>query len=93
MSWHSYRASKAALNQVIRCLSIELSAKSPLPIGVGLHPGPVDTARAGPYKSNVPPDKLFTPEQSASRLLAVMDRLEQAQTGRVYDWAGREIDA
>jgi NAD(P)-dependent dehydrogenase (short-subunit alcohol dehydrogenase family) len=91
--WYSYRASKAALNQLIRCLSIELSLKRPLAICVGLHPGTVDTDLSKPYQGGVPDDKLFAPEQSALRLLSVLDGLTPAQSGRVYDWAGAEIQA
>jgi len=59
--WHSYRASKAALNQLIRCFSIELVAKRPLAICVGLHPGTVDTDLSKPYQAGVTKDKLFAP--------------------------------
>ncbi len=91
--WHSYRASKAALNQLIRCFSIELSQKRPLAICVGLHPGTVDTDLSKPYQGGVPDDKLFAPEQSALRLLGVLDGLTPAESGRVYDWAGVEVPA
>jgi NAD(P)-dependent dehydrogenase (short-subunit alcohol dehydrogenase family) len=91
--WHSYRASKAALNQLIRCFSIELSSKRPQAICVGLHPGTVDTDLSKPYQAGVPYDKLFAPEESARRLLGVLDALTPAQSGRVYDWAGAEIQA
>lgn len=91
--WHSYRASKAALNQLIRCFSIELSSKRPQAICVGLHPGTVDTDLSKPYQAGVPDDKLFTPEESARPLLGVLDGLTPAQSGRVYDWAGAEIQA
>lgn len=91
--WHSYRASKAALNQLIRCFSIELSMKTPLAVCVGLHPGTVDTSLSKPYQGGVPSDRLFAPEQSALRLLTVLDGLTPAQSGRVYDWAGLEVKA
>jgi NAD(P)-dependent dehydrogenase (short-subunit alcohol dehydrogenase family) len=91
--WYSYRASKAALNQLIRCFSIELCPKRPLAICVGLHPGTVDTALSKPYQGGVPEEGLFTPERSALRLLEVLDGLTPAQSGRVYDWAGVEIQA
>ena len=91
--WHSYRASKAALNQLIRCFSIELAVNRPHALCVGLHPGTVDTALSKPYQAAVPNDRLFTAKQSASRLLGVLDGLTPAQSGRVYDWAGVEIEA
>ena len=89
--WHSYRASKAALNQIIRCLSIELAAKRRHAICVGLHPGTVDTALSRPFQASVAAGRLFTAEQSAAYLLRVIDGLTTAQSGRVFDWAGKEI--
>jgi NAD(P)-dependent dehydrogenase (short-subunit alcohol dehydrogenase family) len=91
--WYSYRASKAALNQIIRCLSIELASKRPQAICVGLHPGTVDTRLSLPFQTHVARDRLFTPDQSAAHLLTVIDQLTSAQTGRVFDWAGKEIPA
>ena len=90
--WHSYRASKAALNQLIRCFSIELSTKRPQAICVSLHPGTVDTGLSKPYQSGVPEGNLFTPAESARRLLGVLDVLTPAQSGRVFDWVGKEIE-
>lgn len=89
--WHSYRASKAALNQLIRCFSIELSSKRPQAICVGLHPGTVDTDLSKPYQAFVPDGHLLAPEESARRLLGVIDGLTPAQSGRVFDWAGIEV--
>ena len=91
--WYSYRASKAALNQLIRCFSIELAAKRPQAICVGLHPGTVDTALSKPYQAGVPDGKLFAGHQAALHLLGVLDSLKPVQSGRVYDWAGVEIQA
>ncbi len=91
--WHSYRASKAALNQLIRCFGVELALKRPLAVCIGLHPGTVDTDLSKPYQGGVPGDKLFTPELSALHLLNVLEGLTPSQSGRVYDWAGVEIQA
>ncbi len=89
--WYSYRASKAALNQIIRCLAIELAPKRPQAICVGLHPGTVDTALSKPFQGNVADTRLFTTDQSAAHLLNVIAALTPAQSGRVFDWAGQEI--
>jgi NAD(P)-dependent dehydrogenase (short-subunit alcohol dehydrogenase family) len=91
--WHSYRASKAALNQLIRCFSIELAVTRPQAICVGLHPGTVDTALSEPYQAGVPDGKLFTTHQAAHYLHGVLDSLMPDQSGRAYDWAGVEIQA
>jgi NAD(P)-dependent dehydrogenase (short-subunit alcohol dehydrogenase family) len=91
--WYSYRASKAALNQIVRCLSIELASQRPLAICVGLHPGTVASALSKPFQANVADGKLFTADQSARYLLTVIDGLQPAQSGRVFDWAGTEVPA
>lgn len=91
--WVGYRASKAALNQIIRTLSIELARTAPSTILVGLHPGTVDTPLSEPFQRNVAPEKLFTPAQSAAALLAVIDGLSSVDSGHVFDWKGELIPA
>ncbi len=89
--WHAYRASKAALNMLIKNYAIELSRKSREFIAVGLHPGTVDTPLSKPFQKNVPSQQLFTPEHSARCLLDVLSKLTPADSGKVVDWAGMEI--
>jgi NAD(P)-dependent dehydrogenase (short-subunit alcohol dehydrogenase family) len=89
--WHSYRASKAALNQIIRTLSIEWTMKNHDSLCVALHPGTVATALSQPFQSNVQADKLFTPEKSARCLLGVIDELDGADTGGFFAWDGSKI--
>jgi len=91
--WHAYRASKAALNMLIRNYGIELARVNPGFIAVGLHPGTVDTHLSKPFQRNVPDTQLFTPAQSAGRLLTVIDGLTPADSGKCFDWAGREVPA
>jgi NAD(P)-dependent dehydrogenase (short-subunit alcohol dehydrogenase family) len=89
--WHSYRASKAALNMLIRNLAIEFATRNPSGIVAGLHPGTVDTDLSRPFQRGVSADRLFSPEQSAARLLDVLDGLSPAQSGRLFAWDGTEI--
>lgn len=89
--WHAYRASKAALNQIVRTCSVELARKRPGALIVGLHPGTVETGLSAPFRGNVPAGKLFTPDHSAARLLEVIDALTPAVSGRCLDWQGEEI--
>lgn len=89
--WHSYRASKAALNMLIRTIAIERARQAPSSIVVGLHPGTVNTALSAPFQGNVAPGQLFTPERAALQLLDVLDSLTPAQTGRLLAWDGSEI--
>lgn len=89
--WHAYRASKAALNMLMRNFAIELRQRNPRAVCVALHPGTVDTRMSRPFQSAVPTDKLFTPERSARALLTVLDRLTPADSGRVWAWDGQPI--
>lgn len=89
--WHAYRASKAALNMIIRTLSIELARRNPDALCVGLHPGTVATGLSAPFRGSVPEGRLFTPEQSARHLLAVIDNLSPEDSGNVYAWDGERI--
>ncbi len=89
--WVSYRASKAALNMVIRTLAIELKRRNPEAIIAGLHPGTVDTPLSKPFQGNVPDEKLFTPAYSAQKMLAVVDALGPDDSGRVFAWDGAAI--
>ncbi|MEM7638948.1 MAG: SDR family NAD(P)-dependent oxidoreductase [Pseudomonadota bacterium] len=91
--WHAYRASKAALNMLIRNYAIEQARRNDQFIAVSLHPGTVDTALSKPFQSGVPEKQLFSPDQSASYLLSVIDALTPDQSGKAFDWAGQEIPA
>lgn len=89
--WHSYRASKAALNMIIRTLAIELARSHPGAVCVALHPGTVDTDLSRPFQDGVPSGSLTTPDIAAGRLLGVIDGLSPEQSGRLFGWDGHEI--
>lgn len=89
--WYSYRASKAALNMLVRGLAIEHRRTRPLGICVALHPGTVDTALSAPFQSGVREGGLFTPAQSAAALLAVMDGLGPEANGGFFAWDGAPV--
>ena len=89
--WHAYRASKAALNMLVRTCAVELRQRNPGALCVALHPGTVDTALSKPFQSAVDPAKLFTPPRSARALLGVLDRLTPADSGRLWAWDGQPI--
>lgn len=89
--WHSYRMSKAAANQLVRTLSIELKRKKPDAIAVALHPGTVDTGMSKPFQRNVPAERLFGPDTSAAHLWRVMDGLAVDDSGGFFDWKGDPV--
>ena len=90
--WYAYRASKAALNMVLKTLAIEIGRRFKNQIIVGLHPGTVDTGLSKPFQGNVPEGKLFTPEFSAEKLLNVIDGVSADDSGNLFDWAGKQVD-
>ena len=89
--WHAYRASKAALNMLIRNLAIELGRTHRGALCVALHPGTVDTALSGPFQDGGKASRLFTPDVAAGHLLSVIDSLKPEDSGRLFAWDGSEI--
>lgn len=89
--WYSYRASKAALNMLIKTLSIEWS-RGPQPITcVALHPGTVRTALSAPFVTGSKEGGVFSPTESATCLLDVLQTLGPADTGNFYAWDGQPV--
>ncbi len=84
--WYSYRASKAALNQVLRTAAIEVARRRPEALLLALHPGTVRTGLSAPFTA---PEQGSTPEDSAARLLAVMDGA--TETGVFLDQSGKTV--
>lgn len=89
--WHSYRASKAALNMLLKNFAIEVARTNKQAICVGLHPGTVDSGLSKPFQGNVPAEKLFTPDHAATCLLEVLDHLTPEDSGRLFAWDGARI--
>lgn len=90
--WYAYRASKAALNMIIKNAAIEVGRRNKKAIIVSLHPGTVDTSLSKPFQSNVREGKLFTPEFSAQSMLNVLQGLTAEQSGLCFAWDGEEIE-
>ena len=86
--WYSYRAAKAALNQLIHSAAIEVARSHPQGIIALVHPGTVATGFGAAYIGNHP---TVTPEVAAANVLAVLGGLTQPDTGGFFDWAGKRI--
>ena len=87
--WYGYRASKAALNQLVHTAAIELARRNRQAVCVALHPGTVDTALSKPFAKtglNVRP-----PEVAAQELLGVLNGLAPEATGGFFDHNGLSI--
>jgi len=89
--WHGYRASKAALNMLVRNLAIEERRRNDRGIVVALHPGTVDTDLSRPFQGNVPPGRLFSTDRAALQLLDVIEELKVIDSGKLFDFEGKEI--
>jgi NAD(P)-dependent dehydrogenase (short-subunit alcohol dehydrogenase family) len=89
--WVSYRASKAALNMVVKTASIELKRRQPHASIVALHPGTTATALSAPFVANVPAAQLKTPAQTALLLQQVAANLQAEHSGRLLNWDGQPL--
>ena len=89
--WYAYRASKSALNQVIKTFSIELKRTNPKAIIIGLQPGTVDSELSAPFKRSVSNNKLFSAEYSVSQLIGVIERADESSSGNLISWDGEII--
>lgn len=87
--WYGYRASKAALNQLVRTLAIEDRRRNERGIVVALHPGTVDTKLSKPFQQSG--RDLFAPGRAAVQLLDVIDGLKPQDSGKLFAWDGTEI--
>ena len=87
--WYSYRASKAALNQMVRTAAIELRRRHPEALCVALHPGTVETGLSTPFaKTGL---DVVSPALAASRLLQVIDGLTASDSGGFFNHDGTAL--
>lgn len=86
--WTSYRAAKAAQNQIVRTAAIELARKNPESICVCLHPGTVDTRLTRKYATKY---EKISPEEAADKLLKVLAKLTPNESGYQFDYDGNRI--
>lgn len=87
--WYSYRASKAALNQIVRTAAIEIARKRPSVVCLALHPGTVETKLSRPFSSN---RYTHAPFEAAQRLLDVIDNATPEQSGAFLAYDGSSLD-
>jgi NAD(P)-dependent dehydrogenase (short-subunit alcohol dehydrogenase family) len=87
--WYGYRASKAALNQIVKTASIEMTRRNKQSICVALHPGTVATSLSEPFsKAGL---NVRSPEVAAVELLNVVYSLEPSVTGGFFDYLGERL--
>ncbi|RXS41483.1 SDR family NAD(P)-dependent oxidoreductase [Idiomarina sp. 29L] len=89
--WYAYRASKAALNMLLKTASIELKRTHKRLVVAAIHPGTTDTVLSKPFQSRIPDEKLYTPELSAKRIIKVIKEIQPENTGKLWHWDGTEL--
>lgn len=89
--WYGYRASKAALNMLMKTAAIEYSRKSPQTMIALLHPGTTDTRLSQPFQQGVPPDQLFPVSRTVAQLMGIIDGLQPGDSGTFFSWDGSPL--
>ncbi|WP_339898987.1 SDR family NAD(P)-dependent oxidoreductase [Paraglaciecola polaris] len=89
--WYGYRASKAALNMLVKTAQVEYQRRAKNVAFICYHPGTVDTSLSKPFQGNVQPDKLFTSEFSVGRLLGLLASVCPEKGPYFIDWDGKAI--
>ncbi|MCW8092675.1 SDR family NAD(P)-dependent oxidoreductase [Alteromonas sp. ASW11-130] len=89
--WYGYRASKAALNQLVKTASIEYARRVKNAVLVCYQPGTVDTDLSKPFQGNVKQENLFNPNYAAKQLLTVTAKLQAPPNCYFVDWQGKAI--
>ena len=89
--WYSYRASKSALNMILKTASIEVSRRNKQAIVIGMHPGTVDSRLSRPFQRNLPEGQLLTPAKSVEQMIAVIEGLQSKDSGGLFAWSGESI--
>ena len=89
--WYSYRAAKAAQNQLFKSLSIEWGRRFPKAVVTLLHPGTVNTNLSKPFQKFVPANKLFSPEKASKFLIEIIRNQKPQDSGSFLAWDGSSI--
>lgn len=84
--WYSYRASKAALNMLLKSLALEWQHAVPRGSVAALHPGTVESPLSAPFSGRAP--RRFSPDEGAACLKRNLDALTPETSGRFWDWRG-----
>ncbi|CAN5739756.1 SDR family NAD(P)-dependent oxidoreductase [soil metagenome] len=86
--WYSYRASKAALNMLIKTAAIEIKRKQPNSVLIALHPGTVNSALSQPFKGG----EIGRPAlDAAADMLKVLDQLTPEDSGAFFSYNGTQL--
>ena len=90
--WYGYRSSKSALNMLVKNTAIEVRRSNKKASIIAIHPGTTVGALSKPFASNIDPNKYYTPEQSAQRIITVAKSVTPEQSGQFFNWDGQALD-
>lgn len=90
--WYAYRASKAAVNMLVKTSAIEYQRSLPALRFIAFHPGTTDTSLSKPFQRSVPEGKLFTPAFVAAALLARLDDAMASQPSEAAQFLAYDGD-
>ncbi|MBV2134661.1 SDR family NAD(P)-dependent oxidoreductase [Pseudomonas sp. MAP12] len=86
--WYSYRASKAALNMLLKTAAIEVRRSNPNAVLLALHPGTVNSRLSQPFRGA---EIGRAPAVAAQQMLAVIDDLGPEASGQFHAWSGERL--
>lgn len=89
--WYGYRASKSALNMLLKTAQIEYQRRSPGCNLIAYHPGTVDTTLSEPFQRNVKPEKLFSPQFTVECLFKALNSPPETPPPWYIDWQNKPI--
>ncbi len=89
--WYGYRASKAALNMLLKSAAIEYQRETKNVAFLVYHPGTTDTPLSKPFQRNVPAENLFAPQFAARKLLEVIHQFDRTELIQFRDWNNKSI--
>jgi NAD(P)-dependent dehydrogenase (short-subunit alcohol dehydrogenase family) len=89
--WYSYRASKAAMNMLLKSTAVELARSAKNIKLISFHPGTTDSPLSKPFQKNVPKNKLFSSDFVAQQLMMIVNKTEADGEASFLDWQGKTI--
>lgn len=89
--WYAYRSSKAALNMLVKTLSVELPRRCKPVVCVAVHPGTTRSALSEPFSRSLQQLEVHSPHETALHILAVVDDLDESRNGCFLNWDGEEL--
>ena len=89
--WYAYRASKAALNMMMKTAALEYAREAKYVRFLLFHPGTTDTPLSKPFQRNVKPENLFSPDFVAAKLMAIQGNPETGEPRQFIDWQNSHV--